>query len=218
MVTLSVASGSYLDLKEDASGVQAPNSVQSVHFVGTAETAVTRFTGTLDLNAFATDADNVKYQPTSAVFDGSAEDLSAGGAGTFLTGRLTATLNNLASYHSVQPELASNFLRYDTSFVGTIQAPSRPVLRLTAGSSRTGVDTFTINVTYTYGSVSVTGTGTLDTFNTDNSSLTLTNQDGITVTFQPHADVVVAKGSTMLGIIPLGSSIVYYIDGYFESL
>ncbi len=218
MVTLSLASGSYYDAKEDSSGNPLPNSAQAVHVVGTAETSASRFTGTLDLNAFARDADNAEYVPASSVFEGLIEDLSAGGAGVFLTGRLTVTLNNVASYHSLQPQSAGNFLLFDTAFVGTIQAPSRPEMRLTAGSSRTGLDAYTINTNYTYGPVSVTGTGTLDTFNMANSSLTLTNQNGITVTFQPHADAVVRKGGTTLGIIPLGSSIVYYIDGYFESL
>ncbi len=175
-------------------------------------------TGTLDLNAFARDADNAEYVPASVVFNGLAEDLSAGGAGTFLTGQFTVTLNNLASYRSLQPESAGNFLSFDTAFVGTVQAPSRPEMRLTAGSVRTGLDAYTINTNYSYGPVSVTGTGTLDTLNTDDSSLTLTNQDGITVTFRPHADAVVSKDGTTLGIIPFGSSIVYFNDGYFESL
>lgn len=218
MVTLNLASGSYYDAKEDANGDPLPNSLQAVHVVGRAETSASRFTGTLDLNAFASDADGADYVPASFVFDGVFEDLSAGGVGTFLTGRLTVTLNNLASYRSLQPESASNFLLFDTAFVGTIQAPSRPELRLTAGSSRTGLDAYTINTNYSYGPVSVTGTGTLDTLNTDNSSLTLANQDGVTVVFQPHADAVVSKGGTTLGIIPFGSAIVYFVDGYFESL
>ena len=44
----------------------------------------------------------------------------------------------------------------------------------------------------------------------------LTNQDGVVMNFQPHADVSITKG-TLVGIIPYGSSIVYYTDGYFES-
>lgn len=218
MVTLSIAGGSYFDAKEDASGNPLPNSLQLVHVVGKAETSASRFTGTLDLNAFARDADGAEYVPASSVFDGLMEDLSAGGAGVFLTGRLTITLNNLAAYHSLQPESAGNFLLYDTAFVGTIQAPSRPEMSLTAGSVRTGLDAYTITTNYTYGAVSVIGTGTLDTFNMANSILTLTNQDGITVTFQPHADAAVMKGATTLGVIPFGSAIVYFTDGYFESL
>ena len=66
--------------------------------------------------------------------------------------------------------------------------------------------------------MSVTGTGVLDTANKDNSSVTFTNQNGVTVTFRPHVDTTVAKGGTMLGTIPYGSAIVYFIDGYFESL
>lgn len=218
MVTLSIASGSYYDAKEDADGNPLANSPQSVHVVGTAVTGASRFTGTLDLNAFAPDADNAEYVPASSVFEGMVEDLSTGGAGTFLTGRFTVTLNNLASYHSLQPESAGNFLSFDTSFVGTMQAPSRPEMRLTAGSVRAGVDSYAINTNYTYGPVWVSGTATLDTFNTDNSTLTITNQDGVTVTFQPHADAVVSKSGVTLGIIPFGSAIVYFIDGYFESL
>ncbi|MBI3041680.1 MAG: hypothetical protein HYY78_02510 [Betaproteobacteria bacterium] len=218
MITLAIGSGSYYDAKEDADGNPLPNSAQAVHVVGSAQTAATRFTGTLDLGAFAADADNSEYLPASSVFDGVAEDLSVGGAGTFLTGRLTVTLNNLASFHSQQPESAGNFLRYDTSFVGTMQAPSRPEMRVTAGSSRTGLDTYSITTNYSYGPVSVAGTGTLDTFNFGNSTLTLTNQDGVTVTFLPHADAVVAKDGVTLGVIPFGSAIVYFVDGYFESL
>lgn len=218
MITLTLASGSYFDSKQDADGNPLPDSMQAVRLVGTAETGAWRFTGVLDLNAFARDADNAKYVPTSLAFDGSFEDLSPSGAGIFLTGRFTVTLNNAASYHSLLLDTESNFLRVDTAFVGTIRAPSRPEMRLTTGSSRMGLDTFSFNVIYAYGSVSVTGTGTIDTLISDNSTLTLFNQDGVTVSFRPHADAVVAKDGVTLGTIPYGSNTVYFIDGYFESL
>jgi hypothetical protein len=218
MVLLTLGNGSYFDAREDASGNPLPDSVRSVHVTGQAIAGNSRFTGTIDLNAFARDASGSEYVPTSGVFDGAFEDLSPGGAGTFLTGRLTVTLNNLGSYNRLQPESADNFLRFDTAFVGTIQATGRPEMRLTAGSSRTGVQAHSVNVNYAYGPVSVSGVGTLNTADLASSTLTLTNQDGITVTFHPHADAVVAKDGVTLGTIPYGSAIVYFIDGYFESL
>ena len=217
MVTLALASGSYYDTKEDASGNPLPNSPQALHFVGKAETSGSRFTGTIDLNAFATDADDAEWIPTSVVFNGTMEDLSSGGAGVYLNGTLTLTLNNLAAYHSLQPESSGNFQSADLAFVGSIQGSNRPEMRLTFGTSRTGLNTYSVNTTYTYGVISVTGSGTLDKGNSE-SVLTLTNQDGVTVSFHPRADAVVSKGGTTLGTIPLGSSIVYFTDGYFESL
>lgn len=233
MVTLSIASGSNFDTKEDASGNPLLNSgwLRAVHFVGKAETTASRFTGTIDLNDFGYDADNIDYVPASIRFDGSVEDLSTGGAGVFLTGVFTLTANNLALYHKGQPESATNFLDFDTSFVGTIRAAGRPELKLTVGTSREGLDTHSISATYSYETVqtagdpiigvSIEGTGTLDTSNSANSTLTLKNQDNIVVTFQPFADAIIFKEgaeSTILGVIPYGSSIVYFRDGYFESL
>lgn len=219
MAALSLGSGTYFDRKEAPDGTPVPGgALMGVRFAGIAQTSGSRLTGTMLLSAYAADADGLEWLPTSLVFDGTVEDLSPSGAGVFVTGQFTMTLNNLASYHSNQLESSSNFLNFATAFVGTINSPDRPELRLTAGTTRTGMDTFSINTTYTYGAISVAGTGTLDQANPDNSTLTLTNQAGVTVVFQRHADAVVSKGGTTLGTIPYGSAMVYFSDGHFESL
>ena len=218
MVTLSLGSGSYIDRYEFADGSLQSDPLAAIRFAGVAETSQSRLTGTLELLGYDYEASGTETLPVSSVFDGSVADLSSGGAGVFMTGRFTMTLNNLATYSSLLPESSGNFLRYDTSFIGTLNAPSRPELRLTTGTSRTGVAAHTINTNYTYGPISVTGAGTLDTANADNSTLTLTNQAGVTVVFQPHADATVSKDGVNLGVIPFGSGAVYFTDGYFESL
>ena len=153
----------------------------------------------------------------SIAVEGAAEDLSPGGAGQFLFGRLTLDFPNLAAFHANQPVSASNYRQVVMGFTGKISAPDRPEMRLVVSTTRIGVDAYSVTATYNYGTTSVTGTGTLDTANSYNSTLTLTNQDNVVITLQRRADINITKDGVLVGMIPVGSSIVYYTDGYFES-
>jgi hypothetical protein len=220
MAKLSLGTGSYLDIVQDNQGNYASTQfIRGLKMVGIAETPSTRFTGSFALSAFATDADNQVWVPTSGSFSGTMEDLTSGGSGQFLKGALTYEITNAATFHSNSPESNSNYAQGNIQFVGSIMGTGRPEMKLSFGITRSGLNTFALSANYSYGTVSVTGVGLVDKTNDASNYLTFTNQDGISLTFSNSGlDAVIKKDTATLGTIPYGSNIVYYTDGYFESL
>lgn len=212
VVTLSLDSGSFIDLDETAAATTGPKPV-AIKLIGTAQTTATKFTGTLDVGAFKTDADGRDYSPTSIVFNGSISDTSAGGAGEMLTGKLEAAVADYNLYHSTLPESANNYKKATVTFTGTVQAPNRPALKLVVATTKTGVSTGTVTVDYSYDSVKITGSGgTSATGNT----LTLSNQAGVLVVLNSQGAGTVTKSGTTLATI--GNGRINYSDSTYESL
>ena len=212
VVSLSMDSGTYLDVDETNFNTTGAKPV-AMKLVGAAKTMATKFTGTLDVGAFKNDADGRDYSPTSIVFNGSISDTSTGGAGEMLTGKLEATVADYNLYHSAQPESATNYPKATVTFTGTVQAPSRPALKLVVAGVKTGIATSNITVDYSYGAVKITGSGaTSATGNT----LTLSNQDGVQVVLNSQSAGTVTKSGATLATI--GNGMVNYTDGVSESL
>ena len=214
VVTLSLDSGSFIDLDEGTATTEGAGPL-AITLIGTAQTAETKFTGTLTAGTFKSDLSGQDYSPTSVVFNGSISDTSIGGAGEILTGKLEAGITNYASYDGRQPTSPSNFVQATITFTGTVQAPSRPLLKLVLSGRNTDPDSGTITLNYSYGTVSITGTGTTGP---TGSTMTLSNQDGIQLT--PDATdksiIRVTKAGGLLASIQNGS--VRYVDGITESL
>lgn len=212
VVTLSLDNGSYFDSEETASATGG-NKVVAAKLVGTAQTTATKFTGTLDVGAFSNNADGFDYSPTSIVFNGSISDTSTGGAGEMLTGKLEAAVADYNLYHSTQAQSGTNYQKATVTFTGTVQAPSRPALKLVVAGVKTGIATSNITVDYSYGTVKITGSGaTSATGNT----LTLSNQDGVQVVLNSQSAGTVTKSGATLATI--GNGMVNYTDGVSESL
>jgi len=236
VVTLSLDNGSYFDSDETASATGG-NKVVAAKLVGTAKTSATKFTGALDVGSFKNNADGFYYSPTSIVFNGSISDTSVGGAGEMLTGKLEAAVPDYNLYHSIQgvptatvspvatavpdynpypstqAQSATNYLKATVTFTGTVQAPSRPALKLVVAATKTGVSTGTVTVDYSYGSVWIRGNGgTSATGNT----LTLSNQNGVQVVLNSQSAGTVTKSDTTLATI--GNGRINYSDGTYESL
>lgn len=212
VVTLSIDSGSYIDLNESTLAATGPQIV-GAKFVGTAQTAATKFTGSIDVGAFAT-SKNSEYSPTSIVFNGSIADIRPTiGTGQILTGKLEATVVGYANFDSSANESSSNFLHSTMTFTGTVQAPSRPLLKLVAAVKRTGLTTGDTTLNYSYGTTSITGSGTVDSANSANNTMILSNQNGITVDAKTG---LVSKSGTKVATLANGS--ISYEDGVTESL
>ncbi len=212
VVSLSLDNGSYFDSDETAAATGG-NKLIAARLVGTAKTSATKFTGTLDVGSFKNNADGFDYSPTSIVFNGSISDTSAGGAGEMLTGKLEAAVADYNLYHSAQPESATNYQKATVTFTGTVQAPSRPLLKLVLAGVRTGVSTRSVSVDYSYGTVKITGssatTATGDT-------LTLSNEAGVQVVLNNQgAGTVTKSGATLANI---ANGMINYTDGVSESL
>lgn len=215
VVTLAFDSGSYIDVNETAAATTGAKLV-AAKLLGTAQTAATKFTGTLDVGAFLNDMD-INYAPTSIVFDGSISDISAGGAGQILTGKLEAAVANYGQYYSRQPASSTNYLHTTLTFTGTVQAPSRPLMKMVLAVNRTGLSTGAMLLNYNYGtSISITGSGVIDNAISANNTMTLSNQDGIVLAISNGANATVTKSGASLATITNG--VINYIDGVTESL
>ena len=212
--SLSLDTGTQLDMDETAVLTTGSKFVAAT-LMGTAKTAATQFTGSVTLSAFKVDSKGNNYSPTSMVFNGSMSDTSSGGAGQILTGKLEAGVSNWAAFDSMAADTPQNFAMATLTFTGTVQAPSRPLMKLVLSGTKTGVDTGTVTLNYSYATVSITGTGNMTP---STSTMTLSNQDGIQLA--PDAIdksiIRVTKAGGALGYIQNGS--VKYVDGYTESL
>jgi len=211
VVTLSLDSGSYFDLDESAA-MTGPKLL-AVKMIGTAKTLATQFTGSIEAGSFASSVDG-EIAPTSVVFNGSISDTSSGGAGQILTGKLEATVTNYQLYNSTQLESSTNFVKAKLTFTGTVQAPSRPLLKLVLAADRTNLNSGTVTLNYSYGAnISITGSGIIDEANSANNTMTLSNQADIQVDTKTG---LVTKAGVRVGTILNGS--ISYADGVTESL
>jgi hypothetical protein len=212
VVSLSLDAGSYFDLDE------TPNNEMLItaKFMGTAQTAANRFNGTFDMSSFLKDLRGANPMPTSLAFTGTVSDLSTGGAGQFLTGKLEANWTNYSLYDSNLGESSNNVLKGTLTFTGTVQAPSRPLLRLVLAGTKTGHTTGTMTLNYSYGSgISITGSGVVDTANSSQNTMTLSNQAGVQMVVRQNAPAEVSKAGVRLATIE--NNRVNYIDGVSES-
>lgn len=215
--SISMDAGTNLLAYEDALGNQPLDAAIALDFRGTATVAGIKISGSMLANSFMSDADGLNFSPTDVTVVGAFSDISTGGAGAIINGALMASSSNYGSYHSLQPESAANYIQGATTFNGTLKLPSRPTMGLTLTGTVTGPRAGTISGQYTYDNgLAITVSGTHDSNNPAANSLTLTNQDGITVTLPHVGSNTITKGTANLGTIING--IVYYADGYFESL
>jgi hypothetical protein len=210
-VIFSIDNGSHIDLDQSA-------GLTAATIIGTTQTAASKFSGTLTASSFKTNADGQDYAPTSVVFKGSISDTSSGGAGEFLTGKLEASVVDYNLYSTIQPESATNYAKVTVAFTGTVQAPGRPLIKLVLGARATGPRTGTTTANYSYGTVSISGTGAYDTgANPETASITLSNQDGIQLVLSAASNnIIVSKSGTTLATITNG--VIKYVDGSSESL
>lgn len=212
-VTFAFGSGSQFDILEN---VDAGNTLQNAYFVGQAQTAVTKFDGTLSSTDFLMDANAANYGPTKASFTGVISDLSAG-ASEVLNGTLTASVKDYQLYSTSAGESANNYLQAGLSFTGTIQAPQRPLLTTTIVAAKSGLNTTTAVLEYHYDSIVLSGSALYDSVTSANNTLSLHNQAGIVVDFNLAGQTAnVSKSGTTLATIRNGT--IVYIDGVTESL
>lgn len=209
-VSLSLDNGTYVDVNENVTNGQST----AAKLIGTIQTAATKFTGTATLGSFVTNTFTSDRFPSSAVFSGSVTDISTGGAGEILTGKLETSVSNWGSYNPVVGPNSSNYLLGTLTFTGTVAAPSRPVMKLVLSGTTTGFRKGTMTMSYNYGTTTITGTGTSDNGTT---RLTLSNQDGIQLASDAtdSTKVNITKSGGALGFIK--DNKVNYVDGFTES-
>ena len=208
VVSLSFDNGTILDMNEYTSNAVAAT------LIGTAQTASSKFTGTLAMGSFMKDADGRNFGPTKLSFIGNIDD-----SVQTLTGELDVSVASYSLYRSTLPESTTNYAHSTVTFTGTVQAPERPLLQLVVAASRTGLTTSTVTLNYSYGTVSIKGSGIADTSTNGASIMTLSNQDGISMAITSGAASSVTRvtksGASLATII---NGTINYADGYTESL
>jgi hypothetical protein len=211
--SFALESGSQADVDETNMATTGTTGV-ALTFIGSTQTSDTKLTGTLSMSGFVKDASGTSTAPSSMVISGSMSDTSTGGAGTFLTGKLESTTTAYGSYDDTKKQSDTNFVQGTVKFTGTIQAPSRPLLKLVVSGTKTGANAGTATLNYSYGSVSITGTGTASA---SGNTFALTNQDGLQIAVNPSKDseLQVTKAGSLVATIV--NSAVTYVDGSGES-
>lgn len=215
--SISLDPGTNLQAYGDDLGNRPQDNVIALDFRGGFTVAGLKLNGSMLATSFMSDADGINYAPTDVTAVGTFTDTSAGGAGVILNGTLTAAGSNYGSYHSLQPESQTNYINGTIGLTGSLRLPSRPTMGLTLTGTATGPSTNTISGQYTYDNgLVITLSGIHDGNNPSANSLTITNQDGVTVTLPNIGNSPISKGTTSLGYISNG--MIYYTDSTFESL
>lgn len=203
VVTIALDTGSNA-VKDESTGNGTSMSLKLV-----AQTVATKFTGTLTADTAVTTLRG-DYQPSHFNFKGTMADTSTGGAGEFLTGTLDGKFANLATFKENDPITDSNYKQVTVSFTGTVQATSRPLMKLVLAGTATGPNSGTATLNYSYGTVSVTGTGTeINGVGT----MTLSNQAGLQIAKDPavaNQNLITKAGKTLAEI---KNAVISYVDG-----
>lgn len=203
VVTIALDNGSYV-VKDESTGKSGSMLLKMV-----AQTVATKFTGTFKADN-AVLSYNDGYQPSHLNFKGTVADTSTGGAGEFLTGTVDANFHNLATYNRYAPESTTNYKQIAVSFTGTVQATSRPLMKLVLAGTATGPNSGTTTLNYSYGTVSITGTGTQTN---GIGAMTLNNQAGLQIA-KDSTDVnqtLITKAGNVLAKFKNG--VMNYVDG-----
>ena len=208
-VSLAFTTGSYIDFDESA------HQLLGMSMTGAVQTAGSKLTGTFAFSGITADKSGTTPLPTSIVFNGTISDVSTNGAGDILSGKLEVALTGYGNYDATKVLSSTNFIAGTATFTGTVQAPNRPLMKLIVGGNTTGFQTTAVSLNYSYGTVSITGTGTSTA---SGLTFSLLNQDGIQVA--PNASnanqTLITKAGAAVGT--LSSGVVNYVDGTSESV
>jgi hypothetical protein len=190
-----------------------------LHVVLVANTAASKFTGTVDMGGFMFDKSQTKWTPTTLSFNGVIADTSSNGAGDFLTGKFDASISNYANLDTNLSNSTTNYIQGLASFTGTIAFPGAQTMKLVISGNNNGYffRKGTGNISFTYGTGKVISVVSAPVDNTGGGTrITLTNQDGIKLTLGGAGGAPVVVGSTVVATVT--GNTINYSDGFIESL
>jgi len=168
-------------------------------------------TGTLALSKFSTDRHGNRYLPTLAKFTGNFTSTK----GDSFDGAISAELTNYKKVDSVAPQSASNYATGSASFSGKLKVAGLKPLAVTFAARATGYKKSEFNGTYSDSTNQINFSG-------DNRlplKVALSSSSGIKLTWVDGANYLdVFKNNTKVGLINVGTRIINYTDGSFETL
>jgi hypothetical protein len=161
--TLTVKDGKFSEIPvaRDASFNEVkPGSPTAVALWGGAPDSVTldlawttpaaEFEGVFSVGPTVWDLSGTERLPTAASISGALRNIAGGVTTEFLKGTFTATTSGFANQNSLVAASPTNFFTTSVAFVGTLTAPQRPVLKLTASASKKSYETDVAVVTLQY--------------------------------------------------------------------
>jgi len=213
------------------------DSVQltSMYFKGVASTASAKVTGIIDVPTLVRNT-NVSTEltlPSSLTISGTIQGLSGSTAVLTITGSLSGTFSNAATYNPQEALSATNFPIWSATFNGSIVASSGLNITALLKASMPQYQTVNFEAKYTRilpdgSTIFLGGTGTYNT-STRLWTANLTNQNGMQVALsfdatqskdQRLSGTIKTSGGATVGNFSTMSGVprVTYADDYFETL
>lgn len=231
----------------------------SIFFSGKVKTGTAQMEGELDIpsmvwaNKGYSDSDwdwdtysynevcSGEFRPAKGTFKGTFTELKNGSAtGVKFSGTINGKWNNAADYNGCKDDASDNFVKYEASFDGSIEAPSRPKITTFLKSAQSTYRTHALDISYTRTNtdgtvISLSGSGKLedkdDTAGRSYTLLTanLVNQDGLKVDITndsrksgdaEFSGEITTSGATKLADLYVSDNIpmVKYSDNFIESI
>lgn len=219
--TLTVNSGSIGQVPDGAGGTLFSSAALDLTWA----TAAAEFQGSFSLGDFVASADGADRVPTLVTLGGTLTNIEGSTRTSFASGTFTVRLIGFESFNAAQSTTADNDFTVDASFVGTVTAPARPVLRLTFGASAPSSEDEPTAVSLQYRSI-VSGTPrmTIGIGVMRNTAgvpvVTLTEAGaGLSITATRGAGTadLLLDGATKIGELNLNTGVLTFTDGSFIS-
>jgi hypothetical protein len=170
----------------------------------------TTVTGTLALSKFSTDRNGNRYLPTVAKFTGNFTNTK----GDSFNGTLSAQATNYNKVDSVAPQSASNYATGSAAFNGKLTVVGLKPLVVTFSARATGYKKTEFNGTYSDSTNQINFSGN----NNLPQKILLSSSSGVSLTWvDGESYLPVYKNNTQVGLINVGTHIINYTDGSFET-
>jgi hypothetical protein len=214
--TITVNPGSRLNVKAVA-GVIEPNLVQGFNLSITGKSGGSAITGALSLTDWKSDKNGALYAPAVVAFSGS---LTEGGL-PFFSGELKYSNAGFEQFDSNLPLSDENFLTHTVRLSGELAVPQRPVLAMFLSATTGKAGAGDLVAQYADGASVINFIGKRASGELD--AATISSSNGVSVSFT-EADVAakrtveVKKDSALVATLNLGTGVINYVDGSFESL
>ena len=230
---VSLDDGSYLKTKKTLSSNGAVLSTNALE--GTLKLSFiainTKGVGILTANDWAVDKNGRADEPKTMVFDGTLSDISSGGAGDILKGKLTLTQPKYGQIDSTKPIGFGNDNGATASFVGSVNAKQssdyiKASLAFTRIYSDASKSTDSLDITLEIaGGFVLRGSALGDSTLGSKPTIRLKNQDGIVLKAQPGKSPIIYSSDETTELATFkdgagssGGSAFYFIDGFSTSL
>lgn len=212
---LEIDKSSFLRLAMDTSDEHVvPNAVNELQVTLRGTVGKTTAQGTLRASGDKLDKSKKVRMPTNLSFEGSLKQQDA----TVFNGKVAIARGGYENFDATAPVSNTNFVADTVDLGGTLSLPNRPVLGLTLGATRTGLDTTNVSAQYRDGT-SVINASVSSKAGESRPLVKLSSADGVSLSFNASSVLVpVTKDGVVTAELDLKKGIVSYRDGVTESI